>query len=161
MHHERAVPRDREDLLAEKRFATREHEIRLLLADERLSLRRVGRRDDDLRRLGALGIHSRAAVRELALLPHAIAGGVHHGVIQTKRQHVEEAPADRHARSRAGLRFFNRPPGSRMTTVPVTVENDPSHRARPSRSSARIVVANEQSAHSVFARSAAYQQIPR
>ena len=30
------------------RGGTREHEIRLLLADERLSLRRVGRRDDEL-----------------------------------------------------------------------------------------------------------------
>ena len=51
------------------------------------------------------------------------------------------------------MRLRSRPPGSRTTTVPAKVENEPSHRDQPLAIEGARLVADEQRAH--------YQQMPR
>jgi len=134
MHDVGAEPRNRKHTIVEQRLASRDDEVGLAAADERLGVGCIRRRDEHLRGVRPMWI-ARAQPLEFARFPPAVARRVPQAVMNAEREHVEEPPeADAadlpgHALPEPSGRFAD-------DDRSANVENEPSQRARPSRSSA-------------------------
>lgn len=152
VHHERPEPRNGKHGFLQKRLASRDRQVRRAVADERLGLGRVRRRDDDFRRVRPSRKLRSQRVDPL-YLPCAIRRRVRETIPGSEGKHIQEPPradaldlaCDPLTYARARLADDDDAGNGRKRCEPprqaVAVEE-------------RIVVADEQRPHR-------YQQIPR